>query len=257
MTMRPITEDDLQAHVDGALDRARETELADYLAENPDVARRVEQYASQRDALRAALAPVAEEPIPAQLDLARLIASRRYWGLGRWRSAAASILLLCAGGLGGWSLHGMAQPQSGLASVVREASASYALYAPDRMRPVEIKAADATALQSWVSGRLDRPVAIPDLSDKGYRFMGGRLVATPHAPAVLFMYDDDKGKRLVLQSRTMEADRNAPMTDYSEGSLTSVAWADNGIGYSLIGPMSAELLRPIANEVRRQAAEHA
>jgi hypothetical protein len=37
------------------------------------------------------------------------------------------------------------------------------------------------------------------------------------------------------------------------GGATGFAWADNGIGYSLVGGAPAETLRPVANEVRRQA----
>jgi anti-sigma factor RsiW len=84
--------------------------------------------------------------------------------------------------------------------------------------------------------------------------MGGRLVATDHGPAAMFMYDDDRGSRIVLLTRPMSsADRNAPMTPQSRGDVGGLAWADDGVGYSLVGQAAAESLRPIANEVRRQA----
>src|SRR3546814_8458469 len=73
MNGRPIGEDDLQAFVDGRLDAERQVEVAAYLERHADVARRVDGYRRQRDALRAALAPVAEEPVPPELNLARMI----------------------------------------------------------------------------------------------------------------------------------------------------------------------------------------
>jgi hypothetical protein len=32
------------------------------------------------------------------------------------------------------------------------------------------------------------------------------------------------------------------------------AWAEKGIGYSLVGEIPSDLLHPLANEIRRQAA---
>jgi anti-sigma factor RsiW len=84
--------------------------------------------------------------------------------------------------------------------------------------------------------------------------MGGRLFATEHGPAAMFMYDDDCGGRIVLLTRPMSrADQNAPMTPQSRGDVGGLSWADDGVGYSLVGQAAAESLRPLANEVRRQA----
>jgi anti-sigma factor RsiW len=92
------------------------------------------------------------------------------------------------------------------------------------------------------------------LAASGYRLMGGRLVATQHGPAAMFMYDDDHGSRLVVLTRPMSsADQNAPKTPQSQGDVDGFAWADDGQGYSLVGHATPESLRPIANEVRKQA----
>jgi anti-sigma factor RsiW len=106
----------------------------------------------------------------------------------------------------------------------------------------------------WVSDRLHRPVKVPDLAASGYRLMGGRLVATQHGPAAMFMYDDDHGSRIVVLTRPMSStDQNAPMTPQLHGDVGGFAWADKGLGYGLVGQAAPESLRPIANEVRRQA----
>jgi anti-sigma factor RsiW len=70
----------------------------------------------------------------------------------------------------------------------------------------------------------------------------------------MFMYDDDHGSRVVVLTRPMSsADQNAPMTARANGGATGFAWADDGIGYSLVGPAPTNSLKAIANEVRRQA----
>lgn len=254
MNHRPITEDDLHAYVDSALEPERQVEVAAYLGDHPEVAKRVAALSDQRELLRTALAPIADEPLPSGLNLSRIIEQRtRRPSVVRW--AMAAMLLLSIGGLGGWAVRGALQASpGGLAALNQEAAVSYRVYAPDRVRPVEVRASDSAQLVEWASDRLRRPVKVPDLTTSGYRFMGGRLVPTEHGPAALFMYDDDHGSRIVVLTRPMSsADQNAPMTPQSQGDVGGFAWADDGVGYSLVGHAAPESLRSIANEVRKQA----
>lgn len=253
MTNRPITEDDLHAYVDGVLETERQAEVAEYLEGHPDVARRIAGFADQRELLRKALAPIADEPLPPQLNLSRIIEDRQRRRLPfGW--AIAAMLMLSIGGISGWVMRGAALPSSGgLAALAQEAAYSYQVYAPDRVRPVEMRATDSAQLVQWVSNRLHQPVKLPDLTTSGYRLMGGRLIATSHGPAAMFMYDDDKGERLVVLTRPMTTDQSAPMAPHAQDNVAGFAWADGGMGYSLVGQAAAESLKPIANEVRRQA----
>src|SRR5262249_21905255 len=94
---------------------------------------------------------------------------------------------------------------------------------------------------------------VPDLTTSGYRLMGGRLVATSHGPAAMFMYDDDHGSRIVVLARAMSgADQNAPMIPQSQGYVRGFAWADDGLGYILMGHAAPESVRSMPNEARKQ-----
>ncbi|WP_338831302.1 anti-sigma factor [Bradyrhizobium sp. 27S5] len=251
MSNRPITEDDLHAYVDRALEPEREAEVGAYLEKHPDVARRIEAYSGERNLLRSALLPIAEEPLPPQLNLARMIESRRRRP-SSWRWAIAAMLMISIGGLGGWVIRGATlAPAGGIAALAEEASDSYKVYASDRTRPVELR--DSAELVQWVSNRLRQPVKLPDLTKSGYRFMGGRVVPTAHGPAAMFMYDDDRGDRLVVLTRPMTSDKNAPMAPHSGGDVAGLSWADDGTGYSLVGPRGLDALKPLADEIRKQA----
>lgn len=256
MTVRPITEDDIQAFVDDRLEAARRAEVEAYLARHPDLSQRVERMRGLGDALRDAFAPVAAEPVPARLTLAHLVEARRRPRLPAWQAAAAAVLL-ALGGIGGWGLRGtLSAPMTGVDALAQEASANYAVYAPDRLRPVELAASDGDELARWFSARLDRRVGVPDLSASGYRLMGGRLVATPHGPAGLLMYDDPRGTRLVILIRPMAQPGDAPMRENRTGSATGYAWAQDGLGYSLVGASDPAILHPLANEIRRTTAKN-
>lgn len=250
---RPISEDDLQAYVDQALDAGRQAEVADYLRLHPETARRIDGYIAQRDALRAAFSPIADAPIPPELGV-RALAEARRARLTAWRPAVAAAMLLCLGGVGGWSARAvLTPPANGVGALAREAVDNYRVYASDDHRPFEMGAAQKADLVRWVSSRLHSPVEVPDLRSAGYRFIGGRLVTTPHGPAAMFLYDGEGGGRLAVMVRPMKVEKNTAMSEQSDRGLDGVSWATDGLGYSLVAPSSPRSLRHLGNEVRRQA----
>ncbi len=251
----PVTDDDLHAYVDGVLALSRRPFVQAHLESHPEDAERVARYAKLREELREALAPIADEPIPAQLDLKRLVrqrmAARRR---PTWRLACAAALVFAVGGASGYALHAFTQPASaGVRALAREAADSYRVHAVDPARPVEIAASDRAELVGWLAQRLQSPLAVPDLELAGYRFLGGRLVTTPHGPAALFLYGGARGDKLAVLVRPMAIEKNTRMSEHVDGALGTVAWADRGLGYSLVGAASPAVLHPLADEVRRQA----
>ena len=252
---RAILEDELHAFVDDRLPEERRHEVQAYLDRNPEAADRIARLRDQRQALRSAFSGVAQEPIPSRLNLRRLVAESQATRRRAqpWKIAAAVVLTLGAGGAGGWFARGESEVQAaGIASLSREASASYATYALDATRPVEIDGAHKAQLASWVSGRLRRPVAVPDLSCSGYGLIGGRLVATEHGPAALFLYDDARGTRIAVLARPMSIERDTPQMRRNDGHFGGYSWADDGLGYGVVGNAAAGDLHPLADEVRQQ-----
>jgi anti-sigma factor RsiW len=254
MNMKPITEDDLQAYVDNALDAERHRDVAEYLLDNPEADARVTAYRTQAAALRFSLDSVAREPVPSRLNLRTIAAAhppaRRQTP---FRLAAAAVLLLAVGATGGWMVKGYTLPPTeGVAALAQEASASFGTFAPDRLHPVEVRADGGDTLQQFAAATLGRSAAIPDLSKAGYRLMGGRVIPTAHGPGLMLMYDDDKGTRLVMLSRPMMVDQNKPMVASQTGDVRGWSWAKNGMGYSLVGALPHEQLHPVADAVRSQ-----
>jgi anti-sigma factor RsiW len=249
----PITEGELDGFVDDVLDADRRAAVQTYLDGHPEEARRIAAYVAQRTLLRDALRPIAEEPVPVQLGLSHLIEAQRRPRLRIWSTAAAAVVVLSLGGVGGWSLRGMTMaPMNGIAALAQEATTNYVVYAPDRLRPVELKAADRGELVSWASDQLHHPISVPDLTASGYRFMGGRVVATMHGPAAMLLYDDDHGSRVAMLIRPMAIDRDTTMTQHEDRGVTGFTWSGNGIGYSVVASQPAGVLHPLADEMRRQ-----
>ena len=248
---RPVTEDDLHAYIDDALDFSRRRQVEAFIDQDADARRRVETYAKQRNALRAALAPYAEEPVPSRLSLARLIERKRRPAPSWRRMAAAAAVIFVAGGAGGWSLRPLSVPQwqTEARPLAQEAADSYRAFEPDHIRPIEVSADRRDDLVNWVSSRLQRRVTAPELAD-GYRLMGGRLVPTSRGPAAMFMYDQN-GVRVVMLICPLSLHDAAPMTESLQDKLSAVSWSEHGMGYSLVGEPSADELRPVAETIRR------
>jgi len=252
-TPQPILEEDLHAYVDHCLDAARRREVQHYLDHHPEAAAQVAGFAAQRQGLRSALAGIADEPVPPRLNLQRMFEERRTPRPWPWSMAAAVVLALGAGGLGGWSVRGVwPDGHGGIAALAREATSSYAVYAADPLRPVEMGPERQTELVSWVSARLKRAVSVPDLSRSGFRYIGGRLVSTEHGPAGMFFYDDANGTRLAMVVRPMAIEHDTPMLKQHTGNIAGFTWAAHGLGYSVVGTERADALHPLADEVRRQ-----
>jgi anti-sigma factor RsiW len=258
MTSKPITEDDLHAYVDGRLDETRSGEVSAYLEKHPDLAGRFTSYSSQRGLLRTTFDPVAEEPVPTQLNLRHMMVTRRQHRVSAWRFAAAAVVLLAVGGSGGWFMRDMMAPQNeGVVALAREASDSFSTYAADRIRPVEVRSNNKLELVDWATERMGRKPVLPDLSKSGYRLMGGRVVSTPHGAGLMLMYDNDAGTRLVMLTRPIDVDRSRTMTPHKQGTVDGWAWASNGMGYSLVGSLPSSVLHPLANDVRTQVENQA
>lgn len=254
---RPIAEEDLHAYVDDQLDPASRAAVARYLEQHPAVAQRVAAYAIQTERLRSAFAARAEEPVPPGLNLSRLVEQRLARRRSSWRIAASVALGIGIGAGGGWSIRSATEPgqPSGIAALEHEAVANHLVYASDKQRPIELGAGQRDDLAQWVSRRLKHPVAPPDLAMLGYRFMGGRLVATTHGAAALFLYDDDRGSRLSIFVRPMRSGETTPILVLDIGDVDGCAWVDHGIGYTLIADAPYKELERMSEYVRKQIAE--
>jgi anti-sigma factor RsiW len=256
---QPISSDDLHAYVDERLDPDRRREVESYLDAQPQLARRVTSYRAQREGLRDALAAPALEPVPATLNLSRLLEARLARRPPWWRLAAAVALCVGVAGAAGWYLGSSRSPsriELAISLLQQEAIASHAVYAADGRHPVEVTAADADHLSQWLSNRLRRNVTPPDLSVIGYRLLGGRLLATERGgAAALFVYADASGNRLSVLLRPMAPELRAQRADIAQGGLNGCTWIREGMGYAVVADTSDQILDQAADQISKQTSK--
>ncbi len=247
----PVTDNDLHAYVDGFLDAGRRPLVERHLAAHPETAARVAAWEAVSASLREATSWKAREPIPARLDLGRLLAARR---ARRWqpvRVAAGILLALAVGAGGGWMARGPSLP-GGITSVAMEASAVHQAFAANVVASAPGTTAQAQ-LTSWLIAKTGHKVAPPDLSRSGFRLVSAQLVATMQGPACMYLYDGPQGLRITLFMRPMEKrDMSAPMRPMHGKDTVGYVWARNGLGYGLVASEPLETLHTLANQIRSE-----
>ena len=247
---RPISEQDLHAYVDGFLDPARRSSVDRYLASHPQVAERIAGWQTANEALRKAVAWKAEEPVPAALNVARVLNTRLSQRWAPARVAAGILIALAIGAGSGWIAH-TPSAGGGIASVAMEASMAQLVFAADPLHPVEFGADEQFQLVKLASLRLGHAVVPPDLSDAGYRLLGGRILATEYGAGCMFLYEGEAGVRITLFVRPMHnTDMNAKMRPVQTADTAGFVWSRNGLGFGLVSTNSMTTLHQLADKVR-------
>lgn len=246
---QPITSDDLHAYVDGQLASGRIEQVETYLAQNPSEAAKVAEYRAINLVLGAEFGGVMIEPIPTEM----LDVVHRRPNSQMLRIAASLAWLVVGVGIGWVANNGITSRPDEFARLAQGAETAYTVYSPELVHPVEIKAEDSGHLSAWLSNRLGRNVPIPSLNDLGYTFVGGRLLAGYQQPAAMLMYQDTKGRRIILYvSNELAPNTNAPMEFEHSPGAGIITWARNGTGFGVAGGFPEDELMPAANLIRAQ-----
>lgn len=249
---RPTGEDDIQAYVDSRLPAEQRQSVEAYLVEQPEVALRVARYRTHRDALRESLRAKAAEPIPARLRIAHIVAERRSRAWRRVGRAAATAAWIMLGAGAGWFANDLAARRSLVTTeVADEAFAAYRTFVVEVAHPVEVAAGQEAHLVQWLSKRLGRPIAAPDLRDQGFRLMGGRLLPAGQDLAAQFMYEDDKGARLTLYLRAGESTETG-FRFASRNGVSAFYWIEGSFGYAVTASTDRDRLLSIARRAYEQ-----
>jgi anti-sigma factor RsiW len=254
MSLQRPDRDTLMAYADGQLDRSRRIEVERYLqheaqlaagGEHAPVRAELTALQTQNQALRQALDPLLDEPVPARL-LQPVAPPARPWA-----RAAAVALWIGVGAAAGSLLTRQAQQDSavvaaqneGMQHFVHQAELAWAVYTPDARRPVEVR--EGSDLTTWLSRRLQRPIIAPDALPGGLVLMGGRLLpGMPGKPAAQLMYQDAQGHRVTVYLRGMAKPTAETAFRIVPGKQASTFyWVDRQWGYALTGDLPrAQLL---------------
>ncbi len=242
-----VTDTELHKFVDGELPASRAQLVAGMVAADAALGKKVERYREINRRLGEIYSADSAEPLPSRFLIA--LDARR--DLRVWRAAAAA-LWLAVGGLIGYSLQEPGEPAAMVRPLPVEAAFAHAVFVPEVRHPVEVDASQQEHLNAWLSKRLERPIAAPDLRSAGYSLIGGRLLPDAHRPAAQFMYEDASGERITLYIRHAPDDRETAFSHTESDGLGIVYWIDDGLAYALTANADRERLTGVAELVYRE-----
>lgn len=252
----------LSAYLDGELDAA-EAEMIEALLESDPEAQ------AELDALMAADA-MAQEQFDAQLSdpvplaLAQKIrstavgmpsarpASRPVWG-----AMAAGLALFVFGGMGGYFVKDQISPfgaEVANAGWLSDIADYHEIYSTQQRHLVEVSAAESDHIVKWLGATVGVSFKIPDLTNFGLTFEGGRLLVAGGKPVAQLMYRDADGAviALCLQSGASGAAEAAPgFRQQTIKGFDFVSWNGDNAKYVVIGPGGKPGLADIASVAAR------
>jgi anti-sigma factor RsiW len=230
-----ISDEDLHAYIDGALDEDRALAVRNALAGNAALAERAALFLADKAMLKAVYAPLAERPLPPEW-IALAHRRSRPWSPWRLAGAIAAAVLIVAGGSLAWRHYSSLNN----GDVVEAAlDARDGTRAPERHIAlgdiVQAHRYDATLRQTVASN-----VHIPDLSRMGYRLSGLRL----YGRAAELLYQGPQGKLFTLYIR--RSDGSARFDQFGHGSLRVCVWQDDQISTVMVGDISVAAMQRLA-----------
>jgi anti-sigma factor RsiW len=226
--MQNLTDTDLHRFVDGELNDADARAVADLVAADERLKRKVEEYREINRRLEQIYAE--QQPVPARLLMA-VSASRGF----AFERIAAAFVWLIIGGVIGYLTHDRYGANEYVRPVVVEAAYAHTVYVPEVRHPVEVNADQKDHLNAWLSKRLNRPIA------------------APHRPAAQFMFEDEAGSRITLYIRHALDTRETSFRHAENDDLGIVYWVDDGLAYALTAAATRQELIDAAGIVYREA----
>ncbi len=101
-------------------------------------------------------------------------------------------------------------------------------------------------LETWFSARLNRQIAVPDLTQFGFRAEGGRFVVVGGKPAAQFLYSGENEELIQLVVAITELPERGGRLD-QRGDVNIVHWRENGYAYAFVGRIDGKQLWKIAD----------
>lgn len=231
--MNEPSEHDIHAYVDGRLEGERRAAVELYLDRNPERAAEVQAWQRDAQRLRAVFAEVPRLSVNPMLDPVAIRSHRHRRVVARLALAAVLVLCVGVGGLGGWQMRGRqtvaASPPMG------DALTAYRLLAMQGGAQPDLISHQEGDLQSWLNRHFQRHVTMPNLSETGFRPVGGRLFATDEGAAAMVLYRDTAGHVISFYVRPPGPQRHLlPRGKRVEGGLLAQYGSGNGYNFAMV-----------------------
>jgi anti-sigma factor RsiW len=165
-----------------------------------------------------------------------------------WGALAASLVVFALGGIGGYALKGQTAPVQ-TAGWLADIADYHAVYASQARHLVEVGAEESDHIETWLGNTVGASFSIPDMTEFGLTFEGGRLLVANGKPVAQLMYRDAQGTvvALCLQRSNGMSDGPATFKEQTINGFDFVSWSADGADFVVIGPSGQPDLNQIAS----------
>jgi anti-sigma factor RsiW len=226
----------VHAYVDGELDPVNAIAIEKQIAADPALAAEQARVEALRRALREKL-PAAELPAGLEARVRTAIGATPAGGTPSWRAMAASIMLAVVVSSGATWLLTHPPATDGMTEAVM-AGHLRALMAP---QPIDVASSDGHVVKPWFNGRIPQAPRVADLSNAGFKLIGGRVDVVGRAGVPTLVYQIRQ--HLISLTAVPDTARgaSAPATTAVRG-YNIVRWSDGDASYVAVSDLNlAEL----------------
>ncbi|MGD9884534.1 MAG: anti-sigma factor [Reyranella sp.] len=246
----PIDDSLLVAYVDGELDPVTCRGVDDLLKQNAAVRSRVAMFRRSRDLLRLAFSEAGYMASSERLAVRtgeilqpNVLRRRAWWAL----PVAAAIAGLVIGNLVLSTNFGFGESSSSrLAYLLEEVGAYYAVFARETEHVVEVSASRRDHIEAWLGNRVRYPFKVPDLTSRGLKFLGARLVPVDGGVVAQLMYVDGGGEHIAICVVFTEDKLDSPLRSVQKAGSKVIGEARGHHAFIVVGPKFNAELEPIA-----------
>lgn len=116
----------------------------------------------------------------------------------------------------------------------------------------EVGPEDWSLIESWLALHLRRPMAVPDLSARGWSYEGSRLLGSATGPPMVMLLYADAEERPISLTIALDRRGETPLTVSQHGGLTWIEWREERHAFILAGETGEEDLKPAAVDLLNQ-----
>jgi anti-sigma factor RsiW len=238
-----ISEIELHAFIDGALDAERSRQLEANINADPVLAQRVAAFRSDKEMLSRVYATLIDRPIPKEwLALAHGSAVPARPSIS-WRligSIAAAVVLFVAGTIVYW------QVRTSQSSEIVQAALDARAHVVHAERIVTVKAGMGAKYDAVLSATVALNVKVPDLRRQGYHLAELRLYPnSPSGGAAELLYRDDNDRLFTLYLR--RSGGTARFDQFERDGLRVCVWQDEELSTVMAGDVSTAAMQRLAS----------
>ena len=242
-----LDDNTLVAYVDGELDAATAQEVERMLENDPVARNKVLKLSQSAILLRAAYNTPVHEAVPERLLDVLEPPRRALWRrLVPFGTAIVGLVVGLGGGFIVKTLDAARNVEvAGVDELIEDIAAHHAIFARDEEYLVEVPAERVVHLEDWAGTHLNRRLRVPDLSEQGFDFRGGRLLVAGDRPVSELVYTaPDRIPLAVCITLGEGVDRTINVVR-SHG-FTLLSWQRSGYRYVIVGDEDEAFMRKLA-----------